>query len=227
VSTLVTFHDLKDARPSVLTQLAEAWQGAGTDFPHLADRYQSGTIAELGDWTGTAADSARAQLGTNAQSLAESGQLAGRAHALVDEAERQVTALQAQLNAILQHCAVMKYSVADDGTVTDPADADWPLGLGAPEDRKADAMDCGHQIQQLVQRATQLDEELTAGLNALLAGQPELGPKMTGLSPVDHVPGVPPRTGLVDMPRTPTVTAPHGTGDTGTTPRTGRVHPAE
>lgn len=149
-------------QPGALADLAEAWdRAAGGVQIHLDDTARE--IAGTGDyWSGSAADEARARI----EQLTAPGRAAARAliaaAAAARDGARRIGAAQQDVVDTADEAAAGGYDVADDGTVSTPAEVtDLARLLGGGDDGVARMMMARH--------ATELTGLLTAALDRLAA----------------------------------------------------------
>jgi Alpha/beta hydrolase len=182
---VVTFAELRQARPESYRRAAQAW---ATLVEIIAE--QGGVVASrgtaLGDgWGGAAADAATAHLGRLGGELGDGAARAGQIPGILNEHAAQVEAAKATLQHVVAVTAATPIRVGPSGTV-----GLSPLAYAVPAlvpRWQGLAAQVQAVIDGAVQRATAADATTTSRLNAALPAEP-VTPTGPAAVPLDQVP---------------------------------------
>lgn len=164
---MVTFAQLRAARPNVLTGAAEAWEQQARATGRRAVELHTEVLDGLTRWSGPAARAATAKLNHLIGELTEARTAMQHVSDILGEAGTAITRAQADLLSAAEYAHRRGLTVEDDGSVSW---LDWnPLEWAA--DREA-AQHAADLVEGALRRANEADADAAADLRvARLAGQ--------------------------------------------------------
>lgn len=164
---MVTFAQLRAARPDVLADAAEAWEQRARATGRRAVELQAEVLDGLTRWSGPAARAATAKLNHLISELTEARTAMQHVSDILGEAGTAITRAQADLLSAIEYAQRKGLTVEHDGSVSW---LDWnPLEWAA--DREA-AQHAADLIEDALRRANEADADAAADLRvARLVGQ--------------------------------------------------------
>jgi Alpha/beta hydrolase len=170
---MVDLASLRSAQPGLLTQAASDWQAIGSRLDGQAAALHSDVMEPLfgaGNWIGTAANAANANLGNLAGQLSVSREYASVMSSLLQDAASGVADAQAWLRAAENLAAQNKLTIGADGSVS--ADPGPPLLSGTGTTSLVDALSAAMRevadlVSQALTVADKVDAQITVRLEAV------------------------------------------------------------
>lgn len=164
---MVTFAQLRDARPGVLVEAAAAWEQLAKMTGRRAEEIQAEVLDLLTQWSGAAAQAATRMLRQLKTEVAEARTAMQQVADILEQAGTAVTRAQADLHSAIEYAHGKGLTVEDDGSVSW---LDWnPLEW---EKDRAAARHASGLIEDALRRANEVDVEAAADLRvARLVGQ--------------------------------------------------------
>ncbi|MQA88411.1 MAG: hypothetical protein GEV03_28295 [Streptosporangiales bacterium] len=156
---MVTFADLRDAKPDQLAGAAQTWEQRAKDAGRRAEEMQSDVLDVLKEWSGPASREAMEKLKSLTEELTDARKAMLGVSDALEQAGRDIGMAKAELNGALQYASGKGLTVEDDGSVSW---FDWNPLEWAKDETAADH--ASELIEAAVRRATEADEKAAAYL---------------------------------------------------------------
>jgi uncharacterized protein YukE len=115
---MVTFAQLRDAQPGLLTAAAEVWEQRARATGRRAEEIQAEVLEPVQRWSGPAAVAAVRALTRLVGELTETRTVMQQVSDLLDRAGTEITRAQADLRSAVEYAHRKGLTVEDDGSVS-------------------------------------------------------------------------------------------------------------